>query len=88
MSAPVETIPVIDLAPYLAGAPEALDRTADQLRLALTEIGFYFIVNHGVSEAEVRDIYRQANGWHRGSAGPPARRDDRAATRGRRTALH
>jgi len=64
MTAGAETIPVIDLAPYLVGAPEALDRTANQLRLALTEIGFYFIVNHGVTEAEVRDIYRQAARFH------------------------
>jgi isopenicillin N synthase-like dioxygenase len=64
MTAGAETIPVIDLAPYLAGAPEALDRTAAQLRVALTEIGFYFIVNHGVTAAEVRDIYRQAARFH------------------------
>ena len=48
MSAPSETIPVIDLGPYLAGEPGAMERTAGELRFALTEIGFYFIVNHGV----------------------------------------
>ena len=36
-----ETIPVIDLGPFLAGEPGALDRTAKELRFALTEIGFY-----------------------------------------------
>ncbi len=41
-------IPVIDLGPYLGGEPEALDRAAAELRHALTEIGFYTIVNHGV----------------------------------------
>ena len=39
--ASTETIPVIDLGPYLAGEPGALDRTAKELRFALTEIGFY-----------------------------------------------
>ena len=54
-----ETIPVIDLGPYLAGEPGALDRTAAQLRVALTEIGFYFIVNHGVSREKIRDVFEQ-----------------------------
>ena len=48
-----ETIPVIDLGPYLAGEPGALDRTARELRFALTEIGFYFIVNHGVPTQKI-----------------------------------
>ena len=37
--AAAETIPVIDLGPYLAGESGALDRTAQALRFALTEIG-------------------------------------------------
>ena len=41
-------IPVIDLGPYLAGEPGALDHAAAELRHALTEIGFYTIVNHDV----------------------------------------
>ena len=49
--AATETIPVIDLGPYLAGQPGALERTARELHFALTEIGFYFIVNHGVPQS-------------------------------------
>jgi hypothetical protein len=41
-------IPVIDLRPYLAGEPGALDRAAAELRHALTEIGFYTIVNGAI----------------------------------------
>jgi isopenicillin N synthase-like dioxygenase len=59
-----EAIPVIDLGPYLAGEPGALDRTASELRFALTEIGFYFIVNHGVPGDLIRDIFRQAARFH------------------------
>jgi isopenicillin N synthase-like dioxygenase len=59
-----ETIPVIDLGPYLADAPGAIDRAAQELRFALTEIGFYFIVNHGVPRAEVREVFRQAARFH------------------------
>jgi isopenicillin N synthase-like dioxygenase len=59
-----DTIPVIDLGPYLAGAPGALDRTAAELRFALTEIGFYFIVNHGVPAELVREVFAQAARFH------------------------
>ena len=62
--ASVETIPVIDLGPYLAGEAGAMDRTARELRVALTEIGFYFIVNHGVPRAQIRDVFRQAALFH------------------------
>jgi len=59
-----DIIPVIDLGPYLAGAPDAIDRTAEELQFALTEIGFYFIVNHGVPPELVREVYRQAARFH------------------------
>jgi isopenicillin N synthase-like dioxygenase len=57
-------IPVIDLGPYLAGEPGALDRVAAELRYALTEIGFYSIVNHGVPAALVSEVYRQVARFH------------------------
>src|SRR4051812_14349284 len=59
-----ETIPVIDLGPYLAGDAGALDRTAAELRTALTEIGFYFIVNHGVPREKIRDVFDQVKRFH------------------------
>ncbi|HJU18047.1 MAG TPA: 2-oxoglutarate and iron-dependent oxygenase domain-containing protein [Stellaceae bacterium] len=62
--ADAELIPVIDLGPYLAQAPGAIERTAEKLRFALTEIGFYFIVNHGVPAAQIGDVFRQAARFH------------------------
>jgi isopenicillin N synthase-like dioxygenase len=59
-----ETIPVIDLGPYLAGEAGALDRAANELRFALTEIGFYFVVNHGVPQALIRDTFAQIKRFH------------------------
>jgi isopenicillin N synthase-like dioxygenase len=59
-----ETIPVIDLGPYLAGQPGAMETAAAELRFALTEIGFYFIVNHGVPPEQIRDTFRQAARFH------------------------
>jgi|ERR1700722_15191827 isopenicillin N synthase-like dioxygenase len=62
--ADTDIIPVIDLGPYLADAPGALDRAAGELRFALTEIGFYFIVNHGIPPALVREVFRQVARFH------------------------
>ncbi len=59
-----DTIPVIDLGPCFAGKAGALDRAAIELRHALTEIGFYYIVNHGIPRAQVRDIFAAAARFH------------------------
>jgi isopenicillin N synthase-like dioxygenase len=59
-----ETIPVIDLGPYLAGEKGALDRAAKELRFALTEIGFYFIVNHGIPEAQIAAVFEAVKRFH------------------------
>jgi isopenicillin N synthase-like dioxygenase len=59
-----DAIPVIDLGPYLASEPGALDRAATELRVALTEIGFYAIVNHGVPADLVRGVYEQVARFH------------------------
>ncbi|HEX2715677.1 MAG TPA: 2-oxoglutarate and iron-dependent oxygenase domain-containing protein, partial [Candidatus Acidoferrales bacterium] len=57
-------IPLIDLGRYLAREPGALDYAAVELRRALTEIGFYSIVNHGVPPALVQEVYRQVARFH------------------------
>jgi isopenicillin N synthase-like dioxygenase len=59
-----EIIPVIDLGPYLAGVASAIDRTAEEVHFALTEIGFYFIVNHGVPAEQIASVFRQASRFH------------------------
>jgi isopenicillin N synthase-like dioxygenase len=59
-----EVIPVVDLGPYLADKPGALDHAAAELRHALTEIGFYSIVNHGVPSALIDEVYRQVARFH------------------------
>ena len=51
-----DTIPVIDFGPALAGEPGAAERATAALRVALTEIGFYTIVNHGVPSALVHEV--------------------------------
>lgn len=61
---PVGTLPVLDLAEFLAGVPGARERSGAQLRAALEEIGFFQIVNHGIDWALVDDVYAQAARYH------------------------
>jgi len=58
------TIPVIDLGPYLTGEAGALERAARQVRVALTEIGFYYIVGHGVPRSQIREMFAQVARFH------------------------
>src|SRR5262245_51271349 len=64
VAAPRATIPVLDLGPYLAGAPGAHQRTADELRRAQETEGFYFIVNHGVPAELIARVYEQSRRFH------------------------
>src|SRR5262249_5716981 len=57
-------IPVIDLAPYLAGRPRALDATAAELGRALEDVGFFVIVVHGVAQGLIDDTFAQARRLH------------------------
>jgi len=49
-------VPVIDIAPYLAGTPEGKRRVAAQLDRACCEVGFYVIVGHGVDPRLVEEV--------------------------------
>jgi isopenicillin N synthase-like dioxygenase len=49
-------VPVIDIAPYLAGTPEGKRRVAAQLDRACREVGFYVIVGHGVDPGLVGEV--------------------------------
>ena len=60
----IPAIPVVDLGPWLAREPGAMERTAAQLTTALTEVGFYYIVNHGVPESDIEAVYREAERFH------------------------
>lgn len=59
-----ELIPVLDVGRYLAGDNHAGDELARQLRLALEEIGFFFVINHGLDWRLVEETYRQAARLH------------------------
>src|SRR5262249_52672272 len=59
-----DRIPTIDVGPYLRGASGALEATAAELRAALEEIGFFVIVNHGVSEDLIARTFAEARRFH------------------------
>jgi len=46
--APTRGIPIIDIGPFIAGAPGARASVARQIRAALEDIGFFGIANHGL----------------------------------------
>jgi isopenicillin N synthase-like dioxygenase len=49
-------VPVIDIAPYLAGNSEGKRRVAAELDRACREVGFYIIVGHGVDPRLIEDV--------------------------------
>jgi len=57
-------IPVIDLSDYLADRRGALATTAAQLRQALTEVGFFVLIGHGVSQSRIDGIFAEARRFH------------------------
>ncbi len=48
VTVPDEEILLLDLGPFLAGEDGAAEKTAAELRSALEQIGFFYIINHGV----------------------------------------
>ena len=59
-----EEIPVIDLRAYRAGVPGELSRIGDALRHALQDVGFYFVINHGVPESLIAATFDAARRFH------------------------
>jgi len=52
-----EEIPILDIGPLLAGDAGAIDDVAGQIHRACTEIGFFFIVNHGMDAGIVERAF-------------------------------
>ena len=48
-------LPIIDMATYRAGAPEAKARLVQEIAAVSRELGFFYLVNHGVPEALLAD---------------------------------
>ena len=60
----LEEIPIIDIGPFLAGQPGALQEAGAAIRHAMEDIGFYFIINHGIEQALVDRTFEAAKRFH------------------------
>ncbi len=58
------TIPVLDLGPLRDGTPGALESLGRELRRAFTEVGFYFVRNHGIAQSLLDDTFAAAECFH------------------------
>ncbi|NQV56497.1 MAG: isopenicillin N synthase family oxygenase [Rhodospirillales bacterium] len=57
-------IPVIDLGPYIAGAPGSAGRIASELRHIQEKTGYYCVINHGIDMGLVRGAIEQVRRLH------------------------
>ena len=59
-----DTIPLLDLGPYLAGEPGALQAAAAKLRQICETVGFLYISNHGVPAELMAETFEMARRFH------------------------
>ena len=57
-------IPVIDYGPYFAGEPGALERLAEEVRYACENIGFLYVLNHGVPQEIIDRGFAASRRFH------------------------
>ncbi len=56
-----KNLPLIDLAPLVAGAPGGLEEVAAEIGKAAREIGFFYVKNHGVDPALIQKTFAAAH---------------------------
>jgi isopenicillin N synthase-like dioxygenase len=59
-----DEIPILDLGPYFAGEDGALERLGRELYRASTEVGFYFLRNHGVPQSLIDGAFIESKRFH------------------------
>ncbi len=57
-------IPVIDYGPYFAGEPGALAQLAEQIRHACENVGFLYVLNHGVPQETIDRGFAASKRFH------------------------
>ena len=62
-------LPIIDLGPFLKSGGDEPGTLPEEIRHACENIGFFFIVNHGVSEDLLKRIFEQTEALSRFAVG-------------------
>jgi isopenicillin N synthase-like dioxygenase len=57
-------IPVIDYGPYFAGVPGALERVAAEVAHACENVGFFYVLNHGVPDELIDRAFAASRRFH------------------------
>ena len=52
-----DKIPILDMGPYLEGKPGALEKIGKEVQKIQESIGFWAVVNHGVSSDVIEKTY-------------------------------
>jgi isopenicillin N synthase-like dioxygenase len=73
IAAKAETIPVINLAPFLHGSPAERTATAQVIGEACRNVGFFYISHHDVPETLIAETFAQAKRFF---ALPPAQKSE------------
>jgi isopenicillin N synthase-like dioxygenase len=62
----LDTLPVIDIAPFLNGGSAAeREAVARELRRVCIDIGFFYLTGHGISETELEEALQRGRGFFR-----------------------
>lgn len=57
---PLDEIPIIDFGPFLTGGEEERRQTAAEINRACRNIGFFFVINHGIEQALIERTFAEA----------------------------
>jgi len=57
-------IPVIDYGPYFAGVPGAIDRVPADVARACENVGFFYALNHGLSDNTIVGAFAASRQCH------------------------
>lgn len=59
-----EEIPVLDIAPFLAGEPGARERIGAKLREISETVGFFYLIGHRVPQSQIDEIMAETKRLH------------------------